>query len=90
MIALHAPTSEPTGRLPVVDWAQARLCATGYPALRNLRCEYEAGTLTLRGRLPTYYLKQIALAAVVCVEGVQRVLDRLEVHSPVARGPRRD
>jgi hypothetical protein len=42
--------------------------------------------LTLRGRLPTYYLKQMALAAVAAVEGVRRIDDRVEVAARTA-GP---
>jgi hypothetical protein len=26
---------------------------------RDITCEYDSGTLTVRGRVPTYYLKQI-------------------------------
>jgi hypothetical protein len=56
------------------------LWRTGYPALRNVGCEYdEDGTLTLRGYLPSYYLKQVALAAVDGVEGVARVRDETEI-----------
>jgi hypothetical protein len=33
-----------------------------YSSLRRVRCELVDGTLVLRGRVPSYYLKQVALA----------------------------
>jgi len=68
----------------VVEWAGARLCESGYPALRRVSCASEGDTLTVRGCLPTYYLKQVTLAVVAGIEGVEQVVDRIEVRSPVA------
>jgi len=49
--------------------AEARLEGSGYSALRRLRCECREGVLRLSGSVPSYYLKQVALAAVAGVEG---------------------
>jgi len=81
------PEEERSARPPgAAEAAVARLCGTGYPPLRNVRCECHGGTLTLRGRLPTYYLKQISLAAVLGIEGVERVVDEIEVCGPTLSG----
>jgi hypothetical protein len=61
------------------ELAESRLRRSGYSALQNLSCDFRAGVLTLRGCLPTYYLKQVALALIATVEGVQQIEDRVEV-----------
>ena len=44
----------------VVDWAESCLRHNPYLALKNVQCDFHEGVLTLRGCLPTYYLKQMA------------------------------
>jgi osmotically-inducible protein OsmY len=61
------------------DLAERALRNSPYLALRNVTCEYQDGALTLRGHLPTYYLKQVAQAVVARVEGVRRVVNEVEV-----------
>lgn len=73
-----------SARPRAAEVAESRLCGSGYPTLRNVRCEHEGSTLTLRGCLPTYYLKQVALAAVIGVESVERIVDEIEVRAPIA------
>ena len=50
-----------------------------YPVLRNVICEYDAGRLTLRGRVSTFYLSQIAQSLAAKVPGVDYVENCLEV-----------
>ena len=57
----------------VQELAQRRLGANPYLALRGVRCDYRDGVLTLRGCLPTYYLKQLAQEAVGLPGGVRVV-----------------
>jgi hypothetical protein len=59
----------------------SRLGASPYRELRNLRCEYHDGVLTLRGRLPLFYHKQLAQQAFVGFEEVVRFEDQIEVAS---------
>jgi hypothetical protein len=59
--------------------AEARLRRNSYLALKNLSCDYNEGTLTLRGCLPTFYLQQVALAAVAGIGGVERIVSEIEV-----------
>jgi osmotically-inducible protein OsmY len=65
--------------------AEARL-RHSYLALRTITCESRGGTLVLRGCLPTYYLKQIAQEAVNTLEGVDRVVNEIEVQTLPRRG----
>jgi osmotically-inducible protein OsmY len=50
-----------------------------YHAIRFLKCEYQDGELTIRGRLPSYYLKQTAQSAVRDLDGVDRISNLTEV-----------
>jgi osmotically-inducible protein OsmY len=64
---------------------ESRLRRSGYLALRDVTCEVQAGIARLRGRLPSYYLKQMAQAIVADVEGVRRVVNLIEVVVPSSR-----
>jgi len=61
------------------EFAEIRLRSNSYLALRNIRCEAQGRVLVLSGCLPSYYLKQIAQAAVAQIEGVERIDNRIEV-----------
>ena len=65
--------------------AERRLRRSGYLALRDVSCDACAGVVRLRGRLPSYYLKQMAQAVVAEVEGVRRVINLIEVVAPACR-----
>jgi len=49
------------------------LRATGYQSLRLVEFVVAEGLVVLRGTLPSYYMKQLALAAVLAVQGVVAV-----------------
>jgi len=60
--------------------AQAELRRSSYFAIRGIDCEYDNGVLTLRGRLPSFFLKQMAQCAVSPqLRGVAIVDNQLEV-----------
>ncbi len=61
--------------------AGARLRRSSYREVRCVTCEFHEGILTLRGRVPTYYLKQIAQSLVCRMEGVAEINNRVEVGS---------
>lgn len=48
-------------------------------AIRRIRFEFAEGIATLRGKVPTYYERQLAIEAIRRVAGVRRVNDELEV-----------
>jgi hypothetical protein len=50
-----------------------------YTELRGVTCEIDGATLVLRGRVPSFYLKQMAQAIVARQCSGQRVLNLVEV-----------
>jgi osmotically-inducible protein OsmY len=65
----------------LAERAGQRLRSNQYLALKNITCAVEQGALVLRGQLPTYYLKQIASAAVADLDGIGQVFNLIEVVS---------
>ena len=59
--------------------AQSRLRQSGYHQLQLISCEFHEGVLTLRGRVSTFYLKQVAQTLINQLDGVGEVNNRLEV-----------
>ena len=59
--------------------AQRRLHASPYASLRRVTCHYHKGVLTLRGCVPTFHMKQVTQTIVALVEGVEQVVNRVEV-----------
>ena len=59
--------------------ARASLERTGYSFARTVSCEYDQGVLVLRGRVPSFYLKQLAHAQVRGLAGVDQVVNQIDV-----------
>jgi osmotically-inducible protein OsmY len=59
--------------------AEARLGASPHRALRTILCKCDEGVLVLRGRLSTYFHKQLAQEIVADIEGVEQVVNQIEV-----------
>jgi hypothetical protein len=62
--------------------AEDRFRHSGYLELRNVSCDFHEGVLTLRGRVPSYHLKQLAQAIVCELEGILELNNQLEVVQP--------
>ena len=73
------PRNDPS-RMEIADLAQNRLRNNPYLALKRVSCDYQEGALTLRGRLPSYFLKQMAQAVISPLEGVQ-IINQIEVEN---------
>ena len=77
------PQNDFGGRLPsceVIQAAQARLRTTPYPGVQKVSCECDdQGVLFLRGRLGSFYHKQLAQEAVAGLPGVTQVVNQAEV-----------
>lgn len=58
---------------------RAALEQSGYAAIRNITFELDDGELTLRGQVPSYYMKQMAVSTVAKVAGVALIYNRLKV-----------
>lgn len=68
----------PSSRI-VVQAAKDRLKRAGHLVGNSVSCEFRQGSLVLHGRLLTYYQKQIAQEAVRGLDGVQQVVNDIEV-----------
>ena len=66
----------------IVEAAHRRLCGSPYFFLKSVRCQVDGGVLTLRGRVPFKPLRQFAELIVSRVEGVRKVVNRIEVYDP--------
>ena len=61
--------------------AESRLRQSSYREIRCITCEFHEGVLTLRGHVPTFYLKQVAQSLVLRMEGAEEINNRVEVES---------
>ena len=59
--------------------AQSRLSASPFLPLRALQCEGQNGHVTIRGRVPTGYLRKPSAMLVKSIDGVRRVTNEVEV-----------
>jgi hypothetical protein len=80
---LRWEASQPRERVPAPpepqQSAQARLEASPFLPLRRLRCDGNADEVTIRGRVPTAYLKELSAMLVRSIDGVRRVTNEVEV-----------
>jgi len=64
----------------IEELANAELGRSSYYHVRRICCDYHDGVLTLRGRVPNFYMKQVAQCLLHGLDGV--VIDnRVEVVS---------
>jgi hypothetical protein len=66
-------------RCTVEEAAKTRLAMTGYPLLKTIECSYQNGTMELRGRVPSYFQKQLAQEALRKVSYVKQLVNHIEV-----------
>jgi hypothetical protein len=64
---------------------QDRFQRSPYLPLRYIECQLDSGVLVLRGRVPTYYLKQLAQTIGRSLRGIDRVVNELRVDFPLRR-----
>jgi osmotically-inducible protein OsmY len=65
----------------VTESARERLRRSPYLPVRLLACEFDRGVLRLRGRLSSFYQKQLAQEAVAGLSGVEEVINEAVVAS---------
>jgi osmotically-inducible protein OsmY len=68
--------------LRLAECVERALRATGYMPLRGIEVTAHARLVILAGRVPSYYLKQVAQTTVLAVPGVQQIRNDLEVGRP--------
>jgi osmotically-inducible protein OsmY len=61
---------------------EAALAGSPFVSVRGLSCTVREGMLFLRGRVPTFYTRQVALRIVQRMPGVDAVMDGIEVGEP--------
>jgi osmotically-inducible protein OsmY len=74
--------NDPMADDQILDEAHRALSSTGYGQLRNLHVYCDHGRVTLQGRVPSYYLKQVAQAAIQSLPAVCDIDNDLQVMSP--------
>ena len=67
----------------VEDIVHRKLAESGYFSCpsRQIECEYHHGVLTLRGRVPSFYLKQVAQTVLKNTVGIERIDNQVDVVS---------
>jgi osmotically-inducible protein OsmY len=84
--SLPRPVTSPAGPdRGIAETARNRFRKNVYLALRSLACEFADGVLTLGGRVPSYYLKQVAQETVADLPGVQQIVNAIEVRPELRR-----
>jgi osmotically-inducible protein OsmY len=84
-VAVLTESSESLAALPgptLLERVQRRLRESPYYYLRTIQCACDAGEVTLRGRVPSFYLKQTVQAVVEKVDGVHQVINLVDVTYP--------
>ena len=82
-MSLFVERKDSEALVDVEELARIRLQLSPYRALRRVHCEFIDGTLYLQGHVPTYHYKQLAQVAVLGVDGIQRVVNDLEVDASI-------
>lgn len=62
--------------------AQNQLRNLPYSSFRKISCDFFEGRLILRGRVPSYFLKQLAQTIAAQVGGVESIVNQIEVQMP--------
>ena len=68
-----------TEELLIQSEAQSRLRTSTYDELHFISCEFHRGVLALRGRVSSFFLKQVAQTLIRSLDGVGEIDNRLEV-----------
>jgi osmotically-inducible protein OsmY len=68
--------------LHLAERVERALSATGYAPLRGIAVTVQGRMVMLTGRVPSYYLKQLAQATALAVPGAKQVRNDLEVGRP--------
>jgi osmotically-inducible protein OsmY len=76
------PLRQSREELGLAERVGRALRATGYGPLRGIEVTVHARLVTLGGRVPSYYLKQVAQTTALAVPGARQVRNDLEVGRP--------
>jgi osmotically-inducible protein OsmY len=80
-MSLFTERTEANEGLDIEEAARARLQHSPYRAVRRVTCEFNDGMLVLQGRVATYHYKQLAQVSVAGLNGVQRIVNDIQVEN---------
>ncbi len=66
----------------LLERVERRLRESPYYYLRAIQCDCHEGDVTLRGRVPSFYLKQTVQVLVEKIDGVHQVINLVDVTYP--------
>lgn len=69
----------------VTETARERLLRSPYMSVRSVSCEFDRGVLRLRGRVSSFYQKQVAQESVTGLSGVEQVVNEVVVAPQTVR-----
>lgn len=72
----------PTADEPLIAAVKGALLESGYLFLRRLNVFVDDGMVVLRGKVATFYLKQVAQETVLATDGVSGIRNELDVVCP--------
>jgi osmotically-inducible protein OsmY len=75
------PTSGAAESAPLAEAVRNALQQTAHGWLQRVAVTVEAGSVVLRGKLPSFYLKQVAQTIVLAVPGVGTLRNELNVEA---------
>jgi hypothetical protein len=73
------PFADITEKYLIQEEARMLLHQSPYPELWSATCEFHEGVLTLRGEVPSFFLKQVAQSIVFGIERVKSIDNHLDV-----------
>lgn len=66
----------------IIHQAEEKLQGSSHRFRNTVHCRFDKGTLTVAGRVPSFYLKQTAQALLADIDGVERVENEVLVVNP--------
>lgn len=58
---------------------QSRLRGSPYPSIQRLNCDFVDGRVVLRGRVPSFFEKQVAQESIADLDGIDQIINGVEV-----------
>ena len=63
----------------IADEARRRLCSSSHFHLREMTCDSNCRVLSISGRVPSYYLKQVIQSLLMGIDDVEQLVNDVDV-----------
>ena len=63
----------------IADEARRRLCRSSHFHLREMTCDSNCRVLSISGRVPSYYLKQVIQSLLMGIDDVEQLVNDVDV-----------